>query len=186
MSESGSELNGTTNLDIGLGLIRDLHDELCFSVDHMLKNSLIDTDREGGSHAVPVIFFVCHLHSAEVIRVGNEQILLSISDQLIEDTRVQQSVVEISMTRRIPVLLVIVGTTGAWEESFLEDSRISGLVEGGDAKLLVGIFLDNSEGILVGVERSHEDKGDIHPVGGVQMFDLTDGQVEEGHVALDL
>ena len=133
-----------------------------------------------------VMSFIYHLHGAEVIRVGYEQILLSISDQLIKDTRVQQSVVEISMARGVPVLLVVIGTMGAWEESLLEDSRISGLVEGGDTKLLVRILLDDSEGILMGVERSHEDEGNIHLVVGVQMLDLTDGQIEEGHVILDL
>ena len=176
----------SADLDIRLGLVRDLHDELCSGVDHMLENPLVDADREGGGQAVPIILFICHLHGAEVIRVGNEQILLSISDQLIEDTRVQQGVVKISMTRGVPVLLVVIGTMGAWEESLLEDSWISGLVESGDTKLLVGILLDDSEGILMGVERSHEDEGNIHLMGGVQMLDLTDGQVEEGHVVLDL
>ena len=98
----------------------------------------------------------------------------------------QQSVVNISVTGGVPVLLVVVSTMGARKKGFLEDSWIPGLIEGGDAKLLVGILLDNSEGILVGVERSHEDEGDIHLVGGVQMFDLADGQVEEGHIIFDL
>lgn len=129
---------------------------------------------------------IFHVHCAKVIRVRNEQILFSIGDQLIENTGVQQSVVNISVTRGVPVLLVVVSTIGAWKKSFLEDSWISGLIEGSDAKLLVGILLDNSEGILVGVERSHEDEGNIHLVGGVQMLDLADGQVEEGHVIFDL
>ena len=98
----------------------------------------------------------------------------------------QQSIVEISMTRRVPVLLVVIGTTGACEESLLEDSWVSGLVEGSDTKLLVGILLYDSEGILVGVERSHKDEGNIHLVRGVQVLDLTDGQIEEGHVIFDL
>jgi len=115
-------INERSTLDVRLGLVRDLHDELCSGFDHMLENPLIDD-------------------GAEVIRVGNEKILLSIGDQLIEDTRVLQGVVEISMTRGVPVLLVVIGTMGAWEESLLEDSWISGLVEGSDAKLLVGILL---------------------------------------------
>lgn len=98
----------------------------------------------------------------------------------------QQGVVKISVTRRVPVLLVIVGTMGAREECLLEDSRVPRLVEGGDAKLLVGILLDDSERILVGVERSHENEGNIDLVGGVQMLDLTDSQVEKRHVIFDL
>lgn len=87
----------------------------------------------------------------------------------------QQSVVEISMARGVPVLLVVISSMGAWKESFFEDSRIPGLVEGRDTKLLVGILLDDSEGVLMGVERSHEDEGNIHLVVGVQMLDLTNG-----------
>ena len=135
---------------------------------------------------MPASRSVSHLHGAKVIRVRNEQILLPISNQLIEDTRVQQRVVKISVTGRVPILLVVVGTVGAWEKSLLQYPRVSGLVEGGDAKLLIGILLDDSEGVLVGVERSHKDEGNIHLVGGVQMLDLADSQVEEGHVILDL
>ena len=98
----------------------------------------------------------------------------------------QQGVVEISVAGGVPVLLVIVSATGAWEECFLENSWISRLVEGGDAKLLIGILLDDSECVLVGVERSHEDEGNIDLVSGVQMFDLTDSQVEECHVIFNL
>ena len=135
---------------------------------------------------MPTAQLISHLHSAKIIRVRNEQILLSIGNQLIEDTGVQQGIVKVPVTRRVPVLLVVIGTTGAREKSLLEDSGVPGLVEGGDAKLLVGIFLDDSEGILMGVERSHEDEGNVHLVSGVQMLDLADGQVEECHVILDL
>ena len=90
------------------------------------------------------------------------------------------------MTRGVPVLLVVIGAAGAREECLLEDSWVSRLVEGGDAKLLIGILFDDPEGILVGVERSHENEGNIHLVGGVQMLNLTDCQVEERHVVFDL
>jgi len=90
------------------------------------------------------------------------------------------------MTGRVPVLFVVVGTMGRWEESFLENSWVSRLVEGGNTKLLIGILLDDPEGILMGVERSHKDEGDVHLIGGVQMLDLTDSQVKESHVILDL
>ena len=79
----------------------------------------------------------------------------------------EEGVVEITVTRRIPVFLVVVGAFGAREESFLVDTRIARLVKSGDADLLVGVFLDNAEGIVVGVERGHEDERDIDTVSGV-------------------
>jgi hypothetical protein len=135
---------------------------------------------------MPGAQLICHLHGTKVIRVRNEQILLSIGNQLIEDPGVQQGVVKISVTRRVPVLLVVICTIGGWEKSLLEDPWVSGLVEGGDAKLLVGILLDDSEGVLVGVERSHEDEGNVHLVSGIQMLNLADSQIEECHVIFDL
>jgi len=40
--------------------------------------------------------------------------------------------------------------------------------------------------VLVGVERVHEDEGDVDVVGAVEELDLTDGQVEERHAVADL
>lgn len=45
----------------------------------------------------------------------------------------QQRVVHITVTGRVPCFLVVIGAFGAWEESFLEDSWIPRLVEGGDS-----------------------------------------------------
>lgn len=59
------------------------------------------------------------------------------------------------------------------------------MIEGGDAELLVCVFLDDAEGIVMGVEGRHEDERNIHAVGGVKMLNLTDCEIKEGHVVLD-
>jgi len=123
---------------------------------------------------------------AEIVRVGDEQVLLALGEEIVEDTRVEKGVVQVTVTRRIPVLLVVIGTLRAGEKGLLEDTGVAGLVEGGDADLLVGVFFDDAEGVLVRVEGSHEDEGDIDTVGGVEVLDLTNGEVEEGHIVLDL
>jgi hypothetical protein len=52
---------GGANLDIGLGLVRDLHEEFSFSIDHVLEDPLIDTDREGKvNRRQPVSLFVTY------------------------------------------------------------------------------------------------------------------------------
>lgn len=94
----------------------------------------------------------------------------------------QQCVVQVTVTRRVPVLLVVSGSFWAWQQSLLEDTGVSRLVEGRDAQLLVSILFDDPEGIFVSVERSHEDQRDVHAMGGVEVLDLTHGQVEEGHI----
>ena len=83
------------------------------------------------------------------------------------------------------MLLVIVCALRARKKSLLVDSRVSRLIEGGNAQLLIGILLDDPEGIFVSVEGCHQDKRDIDVVGGIEMFDLTNSQVKEGHVVLD-
>lgn len=79
------------------------------------------------------------------------------------------------MTRGVPVLLVIVGRLGARQQRLLVDTRISRLVESRNAKLLVGVFFDDTEGVFVRVEGRHENKGHVNLVGCVEMFDLTNG-----------
>ena len=98
----------------------------------------------------------------------------------------KKSIVEITVAGRVPVLLIVCGTLRAREESFFVDTRVAGLVEGGDADLLISVLFDDAQGIVVSVEGSHKNEGDIDAVGGVEVFDLTDGEIEEGHVILDL
>ena len=97
----------------------------------------------------------------------------------------EEGIVEITVTRRIPVLLVVICTFWTGKECLLEDTGIARLIECGDAELLVSVFLDDAEGVIVGIERCHEDERDVDAVGGVEMLDLTDGEVKEGHVVLD-
>lgn len=50
---------------------------------------------------------------------------------------------------------------------------------------MVLVLLNDALGILVGVERVHEDEGYVDFVLLVQVFDLSDGEVEEGHPFTD-
>ena len=97
----------------------------------------------------------------------------------------KECIIQIAVTRRVPVFLVIIHTFGAREESFLVDTGITGLVEGGDAELLVCVLFDDTESIVVSVEGGHEDERDIYATCGVEVLDLTDGQVKESHVVFD-
>lgn len=83
------------------------------------------------------------------------------------------------------MFLVIALCLGAREQGFLEDTRISRLVECRDTQLLISVFFDDSEGIFVGVEGGHEDEGNVDLVGSVEMLYLTHGEVKEGHIILD-
>jgi hypothetical protein len=42
---------------------------------------------------------------------------------------------------------------------------------------MVLVFLDNALGILIGVERVHENEGYVHFVRLIQMLDLPNGEV---------
>lgn len=48
------------------------------------------------------------------------------------------------------------------------------------------VLLDNGSSVIVGVERVHQDEGHVDTVGAVEVFNLTDRQVEEGHAVTDL
>ena len=127
-----------------------------------------------------------HLHGTKIVRVGNEEVLLAFSEKLVKDAGVHESIIKISMAWGVPVGLVIIGAFRAGKERFLVDTGIAGLIEGSDAELLVGIFFDDAKGILVGIERSHENKGDINTMGGIEVLDLPDSEIKESHVVFDL
>ena len=74
----------------------------------------------------------------------------------------QKGIVQISVDRWVPVLLIIISPLRARRQSLLQDTWVSRLVEGRDSELLVGVFLDNTQGIL------------------------TDSEIEESHVVFDL
>lgn len=84
------------------------------------------------------------------------------------------------------MLFVVVCTLGTRQEGFLENARIPRLVECRNSDLLVRILFDDAERVLVCVERGHEDERDIDAAGGVEVLDLSNSQVEESHIILDL
>lgn len=72
------------------------------------------------------------------------------------------------------------------EQRILEDSRISRLVERQDVDVVTFIFLDDILGVLVGIERVHEDERHVHIVGAVEIFDLSYREIEKRHALTNL
>jgi hypothetical protein len=83
------------------------------------------------------------------------------------------------VSRRIPVGNGGIVRLGCWQERILQDSGISGLVKGHNVDVVSLIFLDNVLCIIVGVERVHENEGDIDIISAVEVFDLSDGEIEK-------
>lgn len=136
-------INEGTALDIGLGLVGDLHHELGVGLDHVVEDVEIDG-------------------SAEVIDVGDKEILLTLAEQLIEETRVIKGLVQVTVTRRVPLLDGRAGRTRDGKKRFLVDTGMAALVEGGDADVVGSVLLNDATGLLVGIERVHEDEGHVH------------------------
>ena len=127
-----------------------------------------------------------YVHGSQVVRVGHKKVLFTFSDQLIQDTRVKQRIVQVTVARGIPVRLVIVSCFWTGEQGLLEDARIPRLIKGGDPELLICVFLYDSKRVLMGVKRGHEDERDIDTLGSVEVLDLADSKIEECHVIFDL
>lgn len=77
-----------THLDIGLRLVRHLHDELGFTLDHVLENGLVDPFRPD-KYPWGEEFNNHDLHGAQVVRVGNKKVFFALGDELIQYTTVQ-------------------------------------------------------------------------------------------------
>jgi hypothetical protein len=158
--------NGTT-LDIGLGLVGQLHDVLGVGLHHVLEDAEIDD-------------------SAQVVDVGQEDDLNASLKELVENARVVQRLENITVTRRIPLVDRGLVVFGDGEERVLVNSWVSGLVEGKDVDVVSLVLLDNGGGVVICVERVHEDERDVDVVGAVKILDLSHGKVEEGHAITDL
>ena len=90
------------------------------------------------------------------------------------------------MTGRVPVWNGGHRSLGGREKGVLDDTGVAGLVEGEDVDVVALVLLDDGCGVVVGVERVHENKRNVDIVGAVEVFNLADRQVEEGHAVTDL
>ena len=78
-------VNDGTTLDVGLGLIGQLHDVLGLGIGHVLQDAEID-------------------HGTEVVGVGQENVLDATLDQLVESAGVVEGLEDVTVTGRVPVL----------------------------------------------------------------------------------
>ena len=159
-------VNDGTTLDVGLGLVGQLHNVLGTSVRHVLQNPEIH-------------------NGAEVVGIGEEDVLNTTLEQLVQSARVVQRLKNVTVTGRVPVLQRSVKALGSGEERVLDDTRVAGLVEGDDVDVVALVLLDDGLGVLVGVERVHQNEGHVDVVGTVQVLNLTNGQIQEGHAFTD-
>ena len=169
LKETGLALvvNDGATLDVSLGLVGQLHDVLSARLDHVLEDVEVDD-------------------SAEVVGVGEEDNLNTTLEELVKDARVVERLEDVTVSGRVPVGDLRVGVLGGGEERVLEDTGELGLVEGEDVDVVALVLLDDVGGVLVGVEGVHQDEGNVDIVGAVEVLDLTDGKVEEGHAIADL
>lgn len=157
--------NGTT-LDIGLGLVGQLHNVLGVGLHHVLEDAEIDD-------------------SAQVVDVGQEDDLDASLKELVENARVVQRLENVTVTGGVPLIDGRVVVLGDGKERVLVDSGVSRLVEGKDIDVVALVLLDDGSGVVVCVERVHENEGDVDIVCAVEILDLSHGKVEEGHAITD-
>ena len=148
----GRYLGPSSHLDVSLSFVGDFHDELGFRVDHVLQNRLVDTRM---LFRTVMQMYEKYVHGTQVIGIGYEKILLAFGDQLIKYARMEQCVEQVTVTGRVPVLLVVIGALGAGEQALLVEARVARLIEGGDSDLLIGVLLDDTKSVLMCVERGH-------------------------------
>jgi hypothetical protein len=158
--------NGTT-LDVSLGLVGQLHDVLGVGLHHVLEDAEIDD-------------------STQVVYVGQEDDLDASVEELLENTRVVQRLENITVTRGVPLVDGRFVVLGNGKERVLVDSGVPGLVEGEDVDIVALVLLNNGSSVVVCVERVHEDERDVDVVCAVEVLDLSNGKVEEGHAITNL
>ena len=157
--------DGTT-LDVSLGLVGQLHDVVGLGVGHVLQDAEIH-------------------NGTQVVRVGQEDVLDATLEQLVKGARVVERLKDVTVTGRVPVLQGSVEALGGGEQRVLDDTGVTGLVEGDDVDVVTLVLLDDGLGVLVGVEGVHKNERNVDVVGTVEVLDLAHRQVEEGHALTD-
>lgn len=160
-------VNDGATLDISLGLVGKLHDVLRAGLDHVLEDVQVD-------------------NSAKVVSVGKEDNLNAALEQLVEGAGVVERLEDVTVAGRVPVGDLRAGVLGGGEKGVLKHTGVLGLVESEDVNVVALVLLDNVRGVLVGVERVHQDEGNVDIVSTVKELDLADRQVEERHAVADL
>lgn len=165
-ADSSLIVNDGTTLDVSLGLVRKLHDVLGVRLAHVLQDAEIDD-------------------SAQVVNVAQEEVLLATADKLVKDTRVLQGLENVSVSGRIPV--TDRGIVILWhrEKRVLRNTGIPRLIEGEDINLVALVLLDDVLGILVGVERVHQNEWHVNAIDAVEVLNLAHGKIKERHAVTD-
>lgn len=70
-------------------------------------------------------------------------------------------------------------------QSVGENPRVSRLVEGRYFDRLVGVFLNDAQGILVRIKACHKDEGDVDTLCFVEVLDLLYDEVEKRQSVFD-
>jgi len=122
----------------------------------------------------------------KVVNIGEEDDLNTPIKELVKDTRVVERLKDVAMTGRVPVANRRVKVLGDGKERILVDSGVSRLVEGNDLDAMAVILLDDVFGVVIRVERVHEEEGDVDAICFVEELNLADGKIEERHSVTDL
>jgi hypothetical protein len=125
-------------------------------------------------------------HGAQIVDVGKKDNLDASLEKLVENARVVERLENVTVARGVPLVDGRVVMLGDGEERVLVYSGVSRLVEGKDIDVVALVLLDDGGGVVICVEGVHENERDINVVGTVQVLDLSDGKIEEGHAVTDL
>lgn len=150
-----------TTLYVCLGFIRQLHEEFGLAVGQMAKDLEVDI-------------------GTQVVDVGDENVLFASGNEFLKETRVAEGVKDISVTRRVPLGLVRGGISGDGEERVFVDTWVSGLVKGEDLDIVVGVFLDDALGVLVRIERVHQNERNVDLVFLIEVLRIIQHRFNSG------
>ncbi|KAH3670493.1 hypothetical protein OGAPHI_001008 [Ogataea philodendri] len=157
----------STSLNVGSGLVGQLHNVFCSCFKHVVEDLGVD----GGT---------------QVVSVGNKQDLLTLLKQNVQLSRGNKRLEQVTVSRWVPSIELVVVRLWNREQRVLEHSWVPGLVESSDPNTVALVLSHNDLCVVVGVERVHQKKWDIGVVGGVEVFDLTNRKIKERLAVSDL
>lgn len=148
-------LDQRATLDVSTCLVGNFHHKFMADIIALAQQSVQDAEVDCGT---------------QVVNVREEKILAALLDELLQQSAVLERFVEITVTGWVPSLHVVSNfmATSNGQKRIARDARKAALVEAVDIDLEAGVLADDFLGVVVGVERVHEDEWDVGAVGLVE------------------
>ena len=117
----------------------------------------------------------------QVVDVADEDVLLALRNQLVQQARLKETLVQVAVPGGVPILFVLFGkwARGQRLEGVFDEAGKAGLHEGVDGQVVLPVLVEQPKCDFFRLEGVHEKEGHVHAVQGIEVFHLPHCHVQK-------